>query len=61
MKTRNKFKRAVCTDRSSKGNGKKHNCLRAEYYFISSDGNIIRRRKRFPLNQYKQARQWIKE
>lgn len=53
------FKKAICRDISTRGNGrpKTDRGYRAEFYFTSSDGSQIRRRKRFKT--YLDAKQWI--
>lgn len=53
------FKKAICHDFSSRGNGKPKTDrgYRAEYYFTASDGTTIRRRKRF--SNYQDAKKWV--
>lgn len=56
---RYRFKKAICRDISSRGNGKPRTDrgYRAEFYFKAPDGTIIRRRKRF--SNYFDAKKWL--
>lgn len=56
---RNVFKKAVCRDWSTRGNGRKREDrgYRGEYYFTANDGTQVRRRRRFKT--YLDARKWV--